>query len=211
MQIMQNASPTLSAPAAGREAKRERTLRRVEKAAVALALEYGTERVTVDQICEASDISARTFFNYFGSKDAAIVGTASKIPPQELLDAFVAADGPVLGDFLHCLVESVRRHNPDIDLIKARRELFEREPHLAMQRMTREANARDIYRTVIAERLRRENPQMTDPEVEDEALIAVAIALGILHAAGSRWIESGGTSEIDPLISQALERLRRLV
>ena len=77
MQIMQNVSSTVSAPATGREAKRERTLRRVEKAAVALALQHGTEHVTVDQICEASDISARTFFNYFGSKDAAIVGTAS--------------------------------------------------------------------------------------------------------------------------------------
>jgi len=211
MQIMQIASSSPIAPATGREAKRERTLRRVEKAAVALALQHGTEHVTVDQICEASDISARSFFNYFGSKDAAIVGTASKIPPQELLDAFAAGHGPVLGDFLHCIVESVRLHNPDIDLIRARRELFEREPHLAMQRMTRESNARDIYRKVIAERLRRENPDMAHAEIEDEATIAVAIALGVVHAAGSRWIESGGTSDIDPLISQALERVRRLV
>lgn len=212
MQIMQNrASATLDAPATGREAKRERTRRNVERAAVSLALEHGAENVTVDQICEASDISARTFFNYFGNRDAAIVGTASKIPPQEMLDEFIAADGPVIGDFLHTLVASVRLHDPDVELIKARRQLFDNEPHLAMVRMTREANARDIYREVVVRRLRREQPNISSTEAEDEALVVVAITLGVLHAAGARWIESGGVGDIDELIDGSLARLKRLI
>jgi len=195
----------------GREAKRERTRLRVERAAVRLALELGSEHVTVDQICEESDISPRTFFNYFGSRDAAIVGPANKVPPHDLLDRFVEGNGPLLRDFLEVFAESVRRREPNIDLIRARRVLFEREPQLAMHRMTREANARDIYVDVFVQRLLREDPTMSVTEANDEAVIAVAVALGVVHAAGSSWIESGGTADMHPLIDKALERLRRLV
>lgn len=195
----------------GREAKRERTRLRMELAAVNLALNLGSEHVTVDQICEASDVSARTFFNYFGSRDAAIVGEAAKVPPQDLLEAFVQADGPLLGDFLAVFVESVRRREPNVELIRARRRLFDQEPNLAMHRMTREGNARNIYIEVVTRRLQRQDPAIDPAEAHDEAVIAVAVALGIIHAAGARWIDSGGTADMDPLISQALERVRRLV
>jgi len=195
----------------GREAKRERTRLRVERAAVRLALELGSEHVTVDQICEESDISPRTFFNYFGSRDAAIVGPANKVPPQDLLERFVEGNGPLLRDFLEVFAESVRRREPNIDLIRARRVLFEQEPQLAMHRMTRETNARDIYVDVFVQRLLREDPTMSVTEANDEAVIAVAVALGVVHAAGSSWIESGGTTDMHPLIDTALERLRRLV
>jgi AcrR family transcriptional regulator len=197
-------------PTTGREAKRERTRLRVELAAVELALEFGSEHVTVDQICEASDISARTFFNYFGSRDAAIVGEG-KVPPADLLEAFVAADGPLLGDFLAVFVASVRRREPNIDLIRARRALFEKEPHLAMQRMTREGDAREVFIDVVTRRLRRDDPSISDEEAHAEAVIAVAVGLGVVHAAGSRWIESGGIADMNPLINQAIERLRRLI
>ena len=218
MQIMQIATSRAAAtdveaePAhhTGREAKRERTRQRVELAATQLALEHGSEHVTVDQICEAGDISARTFFNYFGSRDAAIVGEG-KIPPADILEAFVEADGPLLGDFLAVFVESVRRREPNIDLIRARRALFEKEPQLALQRMTREGDARTVFIDVVTRRLRREDPSIGDEDARAEAAIAVAVGLGIIHAAGARWIESGGTADMNPLIDQALERVRRLV
>ncbi|MFJ4185376.1 TetR family transcriptional regulator [Kitasatospora sp. NPDC089509] len=58
------------------EARRQRRqiARRVQirGAAVRLALEHGgPDEVTVEQISQAADISPRTFFNYFPTKDAA--------------------------------------------------------------------------------------------------------------------------------------------
>src|SRR6478609_6398940 len=62
------------APMGLRERKRAQTRHRLEEAAVGLALRDGLDKVTVDAISERADISPRTFFNYFDSKDAAILG-----------------------------------------------------------------------------------------------------------------------------------------
>ena len=112
MHIMQNATSRVAASVVGaaepeelggREAKRERTYRRMEKAAVELALQYGSEHVTVEQICAASEVSARTFFNYFGSKEAALIGRGKRTPTPELREAFINADGPLLSDLLRLI------------------------------------------------------------------------------------------------------------
>jgi len=39
-----------------------------------LALDHGYEQLTVEAITEAADVSVRTFFNYFSSKDDALLG-----------------------------------------------------------------------------------------------------------------------------------------
>lgn len=57
-----------------RERKRRATRDAIERAAIALVSERGYDNVTVAQICELSFVSQGTFFNYFRTKDAAIVG-----------------------------------------------------------------------------------------------------------------------------------------
>jgi len=47
---------------------------RLERAAVTLVLRDGLDRTTVDAISELAEVSPRTFFNYFESKDACILG-----------------------------------------------------------------------------------------------------------------------------------------
>ena len=57
-----------------RERKRAQTRRRLEEAAIDLALRDGLDQVTIEAITERADVSRRTFFNYFDSKDDAILG-----------------------------------------------------------------------------------------------------------------------------------------
>ncbi|MCU1432960.1 MAG: hypothetical protein JWP95_2065 [Actinotalea sp.] len=57
-----------------RERKRAQTRERLERAAVDLVLRDGLDAVTVDAISEAADVATRTFFNYFDSKEDAILG-----------------------------------------------------------------------------------------------------------------------------------------
>ncbi|MFZ3453434.1 TetR family transcriptional regulator [Arthrobacter sp. 7Tela_A1] len=76
-----------------RERKRRDTENRIELAAVRGALERGFAAVTVDEICEEAVISRSTFFNYFPSRDAAIVGRPLEVLPQEAADAVLSSHG----------------------------------------------------------------------------------------------------------------------
>lgn len=57
-----------------RARKRRETRAAIEHAAVSLVDELGYDNVTVTMICDRAVISQGTFFNYFPTKDAAIVG-----------------------------------------------------------------------------------------------------------------------------------------
>lgn len=57
-----------------RELKRRRTRRGIEDAALTLIADRGYDDVTVEDICATAEVSRRTFFNYFSSKDHAIFG-----------------------------------------------------------------------------------------------------------------------------------------
>jgi AcrR family transcriptional regulator len=57
-----------------RERKKLATRLALHEAALQLVAERGLEHVSVDDIAEGADVSPRTFFNYFPSKDDAVLG-----------------------------------------------------------------------------------------------------------------------------------------
>mgnify|MGYP003651599237 CR=1 FL=1 len=62
-------------PALGlRDRKRIETRLRIETAAVEIVTAEGLDGATIDMISERAEISPRTFFNYFESKEDAILG-----------------------------------------------------------------------------------------------------------------------------------------
>ncbi len=56
-----------------RERKKSATRQALHDAAVRLAIEHGLERVTVEAIADAAEVSRRTFSNYFASKEEALL------------------------------------------------------------------------------------------------------------------------------------------
>ena len=57
-----------------RERKKQATREAIHSAAVALVEERGLAGVTIEAITERADVAPRTFFNYFSSKEEAVLG-----------------------------------------------------------------------------------------------------------------------------------------
>src|SRR3954451_2220769 len=77
----------MAEPGAGlRERKKHRTRREISDVATRLFEDHGFEAVTLAQIADAAEVSVKTIFNYFGSKeDLSSAGAA------ELLGSLVSA------------------------------------------------------------------------------------------------------------------------
>jgi AcrR family transcriptional regulator len=206
---MQTSAPGL------RERKRAETRDRLETAAVTLVLANGLEHTTVDAICEAADVSGRTFFNYFDSKEDAILG----LQDSEITDEAVAA--VVLGHEGADPVELTIRLmfgvlNPSINmstLFKSRMKIVKQHPQLLgrmanqMQRMTEQLTG--ALRPIL-----RNTPAFADQSpAESELAVEVLLSLcsGATRAAVKEWTTNGNRTPIEAVEQRAIELVRNTV
>ncbi|TSD47164.1 TetR family transcriptional regulator [Rhodococcus sp. KBS0724] len=198
-----------------RERKRIATRELIERTAVELVLELGYDEVTVERICEACDLSTRTFFNYFPTKDAAIGGIAIVVPPTaviaELLDAHPS--DPLRGA-LAVFAEAMKIMDERPDLLAHRRQLFERHPTLLQQHLATFHELEDTLTRMLTEELI-ERPTRgrlpTDMAAADEATATVIIAGAAMRYVFRAWQNSEKDRPRAELVDPALTLMAHIL
>ena len=168
---------------------RDRRRAAVERAALDLALRHGYDAVTVEMICDTALISPSTFFNYFGSKERAVLGPEPKPLDEQRLAAFAAGRGDALTELMLVIVADWPDAPAERDLLLKRLDLTERTPALRAAHIARLDRASDQVEQAAVRRLGRDRAADT----AERAKMLVALS----HAA-MRWMI--GRLRVDPAI-----------
>lgn len=120
-----------------RERKLRETRHALESATVDLVLELGLEQVTIEQIAERADVSPRTFFNYFGSKEDALLGVGVRQTESQLLAGFPQqpSSNGVYHDLRQFLIDHIGRRFASDRLLQKRMAAIESSPQLARRQL----------------------------------------------------------------------------
>lgn len=160
-----------------RERKKAETRQAIADAALRLAVERGPGAVTVDDIAAAADVSPRTVFNYFPSKEAAILG----FDPQRRRDLVARLESrPATETPLEALREAMRSTDPTESVLAWRtRALLAREhPHLNAAYLAGFASLEDDLTAALARRLGLEPDDGYPRLVVTVAVAATRLAFG---------------------------------
>lgn len=195
-----------------RARKRAATESAITTAAMSLALEHGYEHVTVDMICEASMISQRTFFNYFGSKEGVFFGRGKPMPSEEQVAHFVHEAGAnILGDLMNLFAALVVDHEPNIELFQLRRKIIQQTPELMRLEKARVGEMEEQFLQIVMARFQAEGRSEAEtPDLEDEARMVIALAAGAMHYAMRKWVASNFTVTRDSLLANVSDLIQRV-
>lgn len=136
-----------------RERNRMETWSAVHEAAAGLTLEAGLAAVTVDAISARAGVSKRTFFNYFPSKEDAIIGVRAPTIPADLLRAFRESGDDLLTRTVRLLAETLRVSAVADVSIERRRQLIRAHPELRSRILQHITAVEQLVDTVLSERL----------------------------------------------------------
>jgi AcrR family transcriptional regulator len=200
----QGEQPAPAAESGLRERKKAMTRQALEEAALRLFAEQGFERTTVDEIAAACDVSRRTFFRYFASKEEVVAHDKTMEAEEifELLASRPADEHPLQS--LRVVVLSLATEIEDRrDLILTRAKIIAATPSLRAADW--EAQREGVDR--IVEALDRRFTEPLDPERAYQQRLVVQATLAALNTALERWVAGDGKDDMIALAGQTFDLL----
>ncbi|SMG45337.1 TetR/AcrR family transcriptional regulator [Agreia pratensis] len=171
-----------------RERKRAQTAEAIHVSAAELALERGLDATTIDAISDRADVSPRTFFNYFQSKEDAMLGIDESAVAAEL-DREREHDPDVLVavfDLIYAVFEASGGNRTRADL---KRKVMHEHPQLMTRQMVRVAELDDRLSGIIAGWLVDDArfAEGSDEQRRDAAQIILGVCLATVRGAMKKW------------------------
>jgi AcrR family transcriptional regulator len=192
-----------------RERKRMATRRAIQLATLRLLAEHGPDAVTVDEISRRADISPRTFFNYFASKEDAILGDQPELPTD--VDDFVHGDGPLLDDLSRVLIAAAEASMADAEEVRLRQGMLREHPQLFALRIAKMRRFEDEISGLVLRRILHQSPGIDLAAAEDRARLATLVAFGVMRHAWTCWAKAEPPTELGEELASGFSELRTLL
>ncbi|MEU9864288.1 TetR family transcriptional regulator [Streptomyces sp. NPDC047971] len=171
-----------------RERKKQRTRDALLRVALELFTTQGYEQTTVDEIADAVEVSQRTFFRYFSSKEEAAFAVQQMVEERfvRALAERPAEEGP-LDAMRHAVLaawdtigEAIMEVVP-LELYLRTFQMIESTPALLAVHLRRSSEMEEAIARLIAER------EGLDVDEDPRPRIAVAAFSGVMRVTGQLW------------------------
>jgi AcrR family transcriptional regulator len=209
MTLASEAAPLAEPRSSLRERKKLATRRAIRRAALELFAERGFSHVTVEDIAADADVSPRTFFNYFPSKEAVLFGAdpgraeeirtrlIHDLPGHSALEVIRAIMTERAGSLAAELAELGGDPARWAALMKA----AHADPQLRVAQASHMAQVESSFASALAERLG------TDPDRDPYPMLLASTTTSALRATMWFWAGIGGAVPLEQLTDAAFRAL----
>lgn len=190
-----------------RERRRRQTAREIHDAAIDLTIERGFGELTVELIAERSGISPRTFFNYFSSKEQAVLYGPDELSADDV-DVFVNGESgvprDVLKDLVMLLATGVGAFGPRAAELRTINQLAQEHPSIRAELLLVFEEREQHLVGLAAQRLGRRGAD------EKYAELLAALAFTAVRVALHRW-DLAAESGPEAVITESVEMLSTIL
>jgi AcrR family transcriptional regulator len=185
-----------------RERRKRLTATELEAAAIRLFSERGFDSVTVDDIAAEADVSRRTFFRYFASKDDVLLAD-HRARLAELREALAVRPlgEPILAALRNALLSLTDNYEEDRERLLIRGRIMLETPSLQARSLVHQRAWSDAMQAMAAERLG------VDPAVDLRPSVVAATTLAAMRVAYTAWYAGGGQAHLPTMVAEALDLL----
>ena len=185
-----------------RERRKQLTAAELEAAAYRLFGERGFDAVTVDDIAAEADVSRRTFFRYFASKEDVLLADHF-VQLARLREAMAArpADEPIVTALRNALMSMTVDFEDRKDMVILRGRLMRDTPSLQARSLVHQKLWEDAMQEMVADRLG------VDPVADLRPGVLAAATLAALRVAFTNWLVAGCNGDLIKLTAEALDLL----
>jgi AcrR family transcriptional regulator len=187
-----------------RERKKARTREALQEAAMARFARQGFEGTTVEEIAEACEVSPRTFFRYFPTKEDVLFADAA-VRRERLLA--VIAERPAGEPAFVALCAAMRTlaadYRDDRDALVARSKIVAASPHLQVYK----AEHQHGWEVEVVDVLQRRALAQHEPVTRDELVLVTAVTTAALRVALDAWVADASAPDLGVMLDDAFARL----
>jgi AcrR family transcriptional regulator len=186
-----------------RARKRRQTQERITQAAMKLFLTDGFEATTLDAIAAAADISRRSFFHYFASKEDVVLAWQDG-STGAMITAIAArpAEEPMLTAAENAILAMARQFKPEEVVAMAR--LKRETPVLRAREQAKYETMERAMSAALAAR-------SSDPAEQLRARLVAMITTGAIRLASENWAAQGGSEKPEALVRRTFNDIRAIL